>query len=674
MNRFEKYVRFLGRDDPGVRRLLELAELRPEMRKNIEARLVQIMQRRVSSTIDLPPFTIAPPNREYHRPFLIGQGLCGNGPGYDYFVDLDSFEQSGSIPGSTGMGKSTLAEVIAIGVANCGGRAIFLDSMHEHHKLIHAFKPGEVLVLELGKSEKENPLQPPGNMSPEDWKGIQKNILREQFLRDGSLNLHDDIMHRAYKAYGVYDGGENYPTIKRILSGALEKTDFKLGTRSYGFKESLTDRLRTLGNIPSSFDVIKGYDLPDILRSTKIVIFRLGHYSADVRLFYVNVKLEKIRQCLAQHPGEFGRVIIVLEESCELISNFLKSRSDITEPTIYRAIRQFRRYGASFLVVDQFAGGIPDQIWSCFNNIFVMRQSDMKSMWTITKARNLDEEQAEFLSRIPPRVCIHCPADDAPRLIEITDLNLPPVSEEELDDYMAPLLQQLKYVPDDGSPPPVVEDPEPSQKVNIKRIDRQVLEKVIDHPFGNVARIAKLMGDLSPVIAKNILKKLEDQGYVESFHANLGFGRPKKLYLVSESGAELLGEDYQRVKPKGKGSPLHRAAQHLIADNIAEQGLAGFVEYHSADVAEVIGNGRVRAYEIELLPHSGDIPEQIVKDLELGFSEIVVLTVNKEGLKKVRKRVEQRLLADSKVGTISDTEGLMARIRFDLIRNHIKLG
>ncbi len=98
------------------------------------------------------------------------------------------------------------------------------------------------------------------------------------------------------------------------------------------------------------------------------------------------------------------------------------------------------------------------------------------------------------------------------------------------------------------------------------------------------------------------------------------------------------------------------------------------MEYHSADVAEVIGNGRVRAYEIELHPDSGDIPEQVVKDLNLGFSEIVVLTVNKEGLKKVRKRVEQRLLADSKMGARSHAEELMARIRFDLIKNYIKLG
>lgn len=248
---------------------------------------------------------------------------------------------------------------------------------HYKQRMIHAF-PGEVAVFELGKTEKENPFQPPGHMPPQDWIGIQKNIMTEAFLRDGSLNLHEDLLRRAYKNYGILDGGRNYPTIRRILSGALEKTDFKLGSRSFGYKESLTARMGNWANIVS-FDVIEGYDITELLKSMKIIIYRLGAYSSDQKLFYLNTKLEKIKQCLTEHPGEFGKIFIIIEESYEFTSPLLTKRADITEPITYRMGRQARHFGICPVYVDQYASGIPPQIWSTFGNLFITRQTRSKS-------------------------------------------------------------------------------------------------------------------------------------------------------------------------------------------------------------------------------------------------------------------------------------------------------
>jgi hypothetical protein len=576
VNRLERYVRWLGRDDPLVKELLERVELRPDMARSVEARLLQLVEQKGGNIIDLPPFTLAPPSRNYINPFCIGRAVQGTKLGYDYLVDTDSLMQSGTMVGVPGSGKSTLADIMAIGVVQSGGRAIIFDSMHEHHQLIRAF-PGECYVFELGRTEKENPLQPPGNLCAKDWIGVQKDILREQFLRDGGTNLHEDVMNRTYTSYGVFDGGKNYPTLKRILLGSLEKTDFKLGTRYYGFKESLTDRLRTLASVPS-FDVVEGYDLAEILKSAKIVIFRLGTFSSDVKMFYVNVKLEKIRRCLSEHLGEFGRVLIVVEEAYELASPQLRKRTEITEPLIYRFIRQARRYNASFLLIDQFAAGIPRPIWACFNNIFVLRQSEMSSISMISDARNLDEEQTQFLSIMPLRHVVHAPSDDQPRLIKVADLNLPHVSETELDSYMKPILHRLRYVQADGSSvtPVEISNQDDAKGIKIRKIDRQILEKVFECPFRNTEKISEFMGNLNLAVAKRSLKKLETQGYVKSFNANLGFGRPKKLYIGTEKGATLLGEDYKKVKPKGKGSLLHQAAQHLLSGALGDSGQEGF--------------------------------------------------------------------------------------------------
>lgn len=664
MRRIDKYIRWLGKNNLQIKRLLEVAELRPDMIPSIETRFLQMVEEQAGNIIDLPPFTLSRPDRDYGNPFSIGKAVQGHRLGYDYMVDSDSFMQSGVIIGIPGPGKSKLAQVIALGVAKIGGRAIILDNMHEHHPLTTALPPGEVLVLELGKTEKENPLQPPGHLSPQDWIGVLKDIFREQFLRDGATNLMQDIMNRAYQNYGIYDGGRNYPTLKKILSGSLEKVGFRMGTRHYAYAESLTDRLRTLALVPS-FDVTEGYDLAEILKSAKIVIFRVGKYSSDIKMFYVNLKLQKIMQCLSENLGKFGWVLTIIEESYEMTSPARRSRSDINEPFVYRAIRQSRRYNNSFLLVDQYAAGIARPIWACLNNIFIMRQSEMGSIAMISQARNLDEEQAEFLSTIPLRYVVHAPSDDEPRLVRVMDLNLPKVSEQQLDSYMEPLLQKLNFIPTDNSTASAVDLP---KLASLRKIDKQIVKKLLEHPFYNVQKICKVMGNLSPMIAKGSLKKLEEQGYIESFMANLGMGRPKKLYILAERGANLLGEDYGKVKPKGKGGLLHQAAQRLLSEALAGSDQNILVEYERVDVAQVLDNGKLKAYQIELNPQSGNILNQILNNFKAGFSEVVVLSVNKEALSKVKDRVHSEL-PKSPGGA-----HLLSRITFSLLKHYLNLG
>ena len=98
------------------------------------------------------------------------------------------------------------------------GRVIIFDSMQEHHPLIRAL-PGEVYLFELGKSEKENALQPPGNMPPKDWIEIQKNILREQFLKDGTTRLSEvraNLIKRKGKTVGFTAIARDITERKRI--------------------------------------------------------------------------------------------------------------------------------------------------------------------------------------------------------------------------------------------------------------------------------------------------------------------------------------------------------------------------------------------------------------------------------------------------------------------------
>ena len=136
------------------------------------------------------------------------------------------------------------------------------------------------------------------------------------------------------------------------------------------------------------------------------------------------------------------------------------------------------------------------------------------------------------------------------------------------------------------------------------------------------------------------------------------------MFIGTQKGADLLCEDYEKIKPKGKGSLLHQAGQYLVCEFLGASTQKVFVEYGKADIAEVFDNGRLRGYELELHPESGDIVNQVLNDFQAGFSEVVVLTVNKEGPERVKKRVYEKFKAE---GNLSEK---LSQIKFALLKDY----
>jgi molybdopterin biosynthesis enzyme MoaB len=83
------------------------------------------------------------------------------------------------------------------------------------------------------------------------------------------------------------------------------------------------------------------------------------------------------------------------------------------------------------------------------------------------------------------------------------------------------------------------------------------------------------------------------------------------------------------------------------------------VEHEAADVVEVFDNGKLRAYELELNPDSGDIVNQVLNDFNAGFSDVVVLTINKDELEKVRNKVCKWVQSEK-----------LHRIKFEVLKNY----
>ena len=123
-------------------------------------------------------------------------------------------------------------------------------------------------------------------------------------------------------------------------------------------------------------------------------------------------------------------------------------------------------------------------------------------------------------------------------------------------------------------------------------------------------------------------------------------GNPKTYVVLKAGGADFIGLDFEAVRLKGKGATEHVILQNLLAQAMKDSGKTVSIEYHangkSVDIAE-ISNDKSIAYEIELQPAHPHVSENVRKDLEAGFSQVVVITQNKAGQIEAKNQITSKL-------------------------------
>jgi hypothetical protein len=142
---------------------------------------------------------------------------------------------------------------------------------------------------------------------------------------------------------------------------------------------------------------------------------------------------------------------------------------------------------------------------------------------------------------------------------------------------------------------------------------------------------------------RKLLAEMAALGLVELVPLNFGRkGSPSTFVLLKEKAAEYLGVKPEEVRLSGKGASAHVIAQNLLCRKFAEHGANALVEHFmngkSADVAVIEADGTV-AYEIELEPAHPHVVENVLRDIEAGFDEVIVVTVNQAGQTEAKDKI-----------------------------------
>ncbi|MFP3939500.1 MAG: helix-turn-helix domain-containing protein [Thermoanaerobaculia bacterium] len=210
-----------------------------------------------------------------------------------------------------------------------------------------------------------------------------------------------------------------------------------------------------------------------------------------------------------------------------------------------------------------------------------------------------------------------------------------PAPVEALREAEAPSIEPEKAEP----PRPAREEKPPAP--TLKKDELDYLELVAREPFLGVRERNARLG-LSAWKGQRLKKALIEEGLVREVAVHPG-GRGQRFLLLetTQTGREILASYGIRVGAgRGRGGLAHQWWVRRIADWLEERGVSAVVEDDTrgarVDLSFSSESGPV-AVEVEM--GEGHAVENVRKDLEAGYSEVVVLFDDPQIMERIRERL-----------------------------------
>lgn len=659
------YAAMLGIDRPDVARCLENALRNPELAPAYKKHFLQELRRLGVALSELPPFGIGP---SLDGPGVSpGDVLLGERKVRRLMLAAAPFDEHALVVGHSGSGKSFLIRYLIPQFAAMGIPAWIFDPENEYKVLLKRVDPAKFLVLSP-MTDRDNFLQPPPGVAPEEWLARLKNLCREVFyFRDGSMNLLDGILRSLYTNGNVFAGGTNYPTIADLVA-TLDRMEFKPGTRFSGYHETLVNRFRTLAaSLGQTLSCRRGYDLAALAKRT--VVFRLTGMSDDLRNFYVYLKLLRLSAYMERSLGTGLRMLAVVEEAHKLFNEHVSKRNDLGEGMIFGSARTFRKRGIGFIYSDQVPSALPDALLANVNARFVMRLVNGRCAWRMAEAMHLAKEQEEYIPLLPRRRCVFQSSDvPEPVLLEVPVLAFDDVTDEEAERHSQSSLVSIDWepLPEASAVAGAGERPLPGEKrkpgePKPNKAWQEICSALAEHGCLSLSELYGRLGNVTPWLCRKIVNEMESQKLIELCPLSLGTrGNPRTYAVLAPDGAKFAGLDYEKVRLAGRGSTEHVILQNLLADTLRSAGKNAVVEHEvngkAVDIAEIRADG-ASAYEIELEPAHPHVAENVLRDLDAGFDEVVVVAKNQAGQNEAKDKIYKAIPWEK-----------LSRVKFKLFR------
>lgn len=590
----------------------------------------------------------------------IGRALMMSGdPLGEVGLPLSCFETDVLVCGAKGAGKTYMLTAVAAQLIAQGVTVLVLDSQGDYAaRLARLFGPDHLHVFEWLKL-RQNFHEPVGNEDFLTTIGHILRLLREEYLRDGSIGLLAEYLHEEFRSGTT-------PSVRSMLD-RMDRTRYRYG-RIRDYWESLKVRYLALSFLPI-YDCAVGMPLEQLIdRSGVIVLQGLAPQHLG---FVIRHLMSAVTRLLAQQPGR--RVIFCIDEAHLVINRELERRNDLGSSLVTELSRTLRHLGSGLVLADQLPGLLPDQTIGLTNTKVILRLEGDTNVRVIGDSLNLDREQRAYLSEMPPRrAVVRCPALGWPQafLVELPELEFELATEGEVRERMEASLVGLEWEPAQQRSQVAQASPKAEERAPVMELD--VSKKALDYlcdvarrPFLWPAIRDPSLG-LSGWMGNQLRKELSDRGYLRAHELRTG-RRGGRLLLaeITSAGYQLLERlDVTVHRRAGKGGFVHQAAQDLIAEYYRQTRPGATVRVEDGSTGKavdvtVVGSEGSLAIEVLSVGENKELGN-IEADLR-AYDEVVVACEDPETLEHLREKVREAF-----------DEVERGRVRFELLARFIR--
>lgn len=274
------------------------------------------------------------------------------------------------ITGMSGSGKTTFALRILNSFINKDKPFIVFDWKKSFRRLLDLSR--KVVIFTIGKPKASNFFRfninkPPKGISPDEWITILTDLLCEAYGTSyGVHKLLTEVIQRAFREFGVYEGSENYPTWFQIRDRLEKMADEVRGKGRQSEWITSAQRIAhslTFGEFGNTINDKSKNNLTieELLQNQ--VVFELDALGTMEKKFfcsYMLLYIYKYKKTVSTSESNGFKSAIVVDEAHNI---FLRQRMTFVQESVTDTIyREIREYGVSLVCLDQHASKLSETV------------------------------------------------------------------------------------------------------------------------------------------------------------------------------------------------------------------------------------------------------------------------------------------------------------------------
>ena len=594
--------------------------------------------------------------------FHLGDIYYNNKKLYPLNLNPSDFAKQVGIFSITGEGKTNTAMSLALQLLKYRIPFLVIDWKRSWRDLlsyegetpgidIKADKPftlKDVQVYTIGRDVAPflwNPFRAPPNTDPFMWVSTIAEVLEKSHVSGaGVASLFNKIYGSIFKKL------ESHPDFHPNFYDGLQSLDkMKVYAREFMWKQTALRIFSsfTSGNVSKSFNSRTPIKLEEILE--KPVILELDmEMPKPLRVFFSEIILRWIHLYrLGQGENDKLRHVFFLEEVHNL---FPKTRIEReTFSSLENVYRELRAFGQGLVSITQHPSLLPIYLLgNCHTLIFLglQHEEDIRSAKKSLFLRPDEEEYlaqlevGEAITRIKNRV--------EPCLVKVpfVDIRKGLFDDNRIKERAGGYLGFLRAEKGEIPERPVISAADNTGGNKQRRDDLTIrfLNDINDYSLSGLTERYKRLG-INPRVG-NSIKQAVISGELAGIRKIVTRKGWVALLFLTEKGKGMLRDAGYDTRQENEGIE-HKFWKYMVAEYYKVRGYDVEFEKESNGKTDVVVKAGDKKIAIEIETGNSTILDNILRNIEKGYSEVLVVATNEDAEAKVKKILKESELEDA---------------------------